>query len=465
MFNFTEDKLDDEMLECLKGISAKAERCGVEQRDLVKFLFLDRVLTDALRHLNAKLSESEYEDLLRHFVKSEVSTLKEIAKELVAVLGRSKDPNKTLSFSLGNELRKEAYPIRVDTAVYTGIKRNFPSLASRAASLISSGVLEADAIRRVISDLDMDDRLAFLSWYGLKYKSGRNLGYLSAQEDVLIKKVAYGPEGSDSAFVYQFMRKQPVQDTSAQEASVQQAARDRQVDPMSAEEFKKMRDKMVGRTFAIDKLLEKYRHLLKEEQFDAVEDSLNILRKSIRKLKVATLQDVIEKVAFTAEQNDWFEGADVIRKIAAPDEAFVKVAGSISRPDDLEAVLKSLEEISAFLRQRAIIRELSARDIDIFNLGFGHMPEIGDAAAKLMEAFNGSANKIDDLVGKLRAELQQQTAPKMAPGVVKTVVKPQDLPLVKALEPAPPEAPEGTTELAAPDALPPAPSPALPPKV
>jgi len=454
MFNFTEDKLDDEMLECLKGISAKAERCGVKKQDLVKFLFLDRVLTDSLRHLNTKLSESEYEDLLSHFVRSEVSTLREIANELVSILGKSKDPNRTLSFSLGKGLKKEAYPIRVDTAVYTGIRKDFPSLASRAASLISLGVLEADAIRRVISDLDMDDRLAFLSWYGLKYKSGRNLGYLSAQEDVLIKKVAYGPEGSDSAFAYEFMRKQP-----AQEASVEQPARDRYTDPMSAEEFKNMRDKMVGRTFAIDKLLEKYRHLLKEEQFDAVEDSLNILRKSIRKLKVATLQDVIEKVAFTAEQNDWFEGADVIRKIAAPDEAFVKVAGSISRPDDLDAVLSSLEEISAFLRQRAIIRELSARDIDIFNLGFGHMPEIGDAAAKLMEAFNGSANKIDDLVGKLRAELQQQTAPKMAPAVVKTVVRPQDLPLVKALEPAPPKASEGTTELATPAALPPVQAP------
>ena len=459
MFNFTEDKLDDEMLECLKGISAKAERCGVEQQDLVKFLFLDRVLTDALRHLNTKLSESEYEDLLSHFVRSEASTLREIAKELMSILGKGKDPNKTLSFSLGKRLKKEAYPIRVDTAVYTGIRKDFPSLASRAASLISLGVLEADAIRRVISDLDIDDRLAFLSWYGLKYKSGRNLGYLSAQEDVLIKKVAYGPD-SNSAFAYEFMHRRP-----AQEASVEQPARDRYTDPMSAEEFKKMRDKMVGRTFAIDKLLEKYRHLLKEEQFDAVEDSLNILRKSIRKLKVATLQDVIEKVAFTAEQNDWFEGADVIRKIAAPDEAFVKVAGSISRPDDLDAVLSSLEEISAFLRQRAIIRELSARDIDIFNLGFGHMPEIGDAAAKLMEAFNGSANKIDDLVGKLRAELQQQTAPKMAPTVVKTVVRPQDLPLVKALEPAPPEASKGTTELATPAALPPAPPPVLPPKV
>jgi hypothetical protein len=450
MFNFSEDKLDDEMLECLRSLSAKAERCGAEEGDVVKFLFLDRILTDALRHLGTKLSESEYEDLLKHFVKSEVSTLKEIAKELVSILEGRRDPNRTLLFSLDKELKKEAYPIRVDTAVYTGIKKNFPSLASRAASLISSGAKEADAIRRVISDLDLDDRLAFLSWYGLKYKSGRNLGYLSAEEDVLIKKVAYGPEGSDSAFVYEFMRKQP-----APEAPVEQPARDHHTDPMSAEEFKKMRDKMVGRTFAIDKLLEKYRHLLKEEQFDAVEDSLNVLRKSIRKLKVATLHDVIEKVAFTAEQNDWFEGADVIRKIAAPDEAFVKVANSISRPDDLEAVLRSLEEISAFLRQRAIIRELSARDIDIFNLGFGHMPEIGDAAAKLMEAFNGSANKIDDLVGKLRAELQQQIAPKMVPSVVKTVVKPQDLPLVKALEPAPPEAPEGTTELATPAAPPP----------
>lgn len=435
MFNYKDDKLDEEMLDCLRGIESKAKRCGVEEEGLVKFLFLDRLITDSLRFLSIKCSDSDHEDLVRYFMKSDACTLKEIADELVLLLKSRKDPNKTTSYVLKGGLSKEAYPIRVDTAVYTGNKRNFPLLASRAATLISSGVLEADAIRKVIFELDLEDRLAFLSWYGLKYKSGRNLGYLSAEEDVLIKKVAYGPEDADSPFVYEFYKKQP-----PREEPPEQMARDHHADPMSAEEFKKMRDKMVGRTFAIDKLLEKYRHLLKEDQFDAIEDSLNVLRKNIRRLKVATLNDAIEKVAFTAEQNDWFEGADVIRKLAAPDESFVKVANSISRPEELDAVLKSLEEISAFLRQRAIIRELSARDIDIFNLGFGHMPEIGDAAAKLMEAFNGSANKIDDLVGKLRAELQQQTAPKMAPSAVKTVVKPQELPLVKALEPPPPAA-------------------------
>jgi predicted DNA-binding protein len=291
----------------------------------------------------------------------------------------------------------------------------------------------------------VSDRLDFLTWYGLKYKSGKNISYLAAQEDVLIKKVANGDDQFPS-YIYEFERR----NKPAAEVPVSVSfAKDSDADPMSAAEFKKMREKMVGRTFAIDKLLEKYRHLLKEEQFDAVEDSLNALRKNIRRLKVATLSDAIEKTAFMAEQNDWFEGADLIRRLAASDEQFVKIANLISRPEDLGKVLKSLDEISGFLRQRAIIRELSARDIDIFNLGFGHMPEIGDAAAKLMEAFNGAANKIDDLVSKLRAELQQQTAPKMAPEVVKTLVKPQDLPLVKALEPGvAPAQPEPSGELA-----------------
>jgi len=444
MFDYTESKLDAEMSSTLKSLADRATSCGVESKDIIKYLFLDRILHDALRHLGFHLSHDDRESLIRHLIKCEVSSLKEITKEIGLILSKKKDPNTTHTYSLG--LGKRAYPVGVDTAVYTGSKRNFPQLASVAATLVSSGLLEEDAIRRVISDLTLDDRIAFLSWYGLKYKSGRNLAYLCAEEDVLIKKVAYE---SDGAFIYEFYKHKGASTTEESTPAVQYA-KDHRVDPLSAEEFKKMRDKMVGRTFAIDKLLEKYRHLLQEEQFDAIEDSLNILRKNIRRLKTATLKDVIEKVAFTVEQNDWFEGATLIRDIAASDERFVKTANLLSRPEDLDKVLSSLEEMSAFLRQRAIIRELSARDIDIFNLGFGHMPEIGDAAAKLMEAFNGSANKIDDLVGKLRAELQQQTNPKMAPRVVKTLVKPQDLPLVKALEPAPVAPPAGPQELGVP---------------
>ena len=452
MFDYTDSKLDSEMLNNLKALADRATRCGVEPKDLVRYLFLDRILHDSLRHLGTQLSQEEREPLIRHLMGCEVNSLQEISREIGLVLSGRKDPNTTYSHSIGKGVHKKAYPIGVDTAVYTGMKRNFPQLASGAATLVSAGVLEEDAIRRVISDLILEDRLAFLSWYGLKYKSGRNLSYLCAEEDVLIKKVAYD---SENAFVYEFHKRNPP--ATQESESVEQNEHSHRPDPLSAEEFKRMREKMVGRTFAIDKLLEKYRHLLHEDQFDAIEDSLNILRKNIRKLKTATLKDVIEKVAFTAEQNDWFEGADLIREIAASDERFVKTANLLSRPEDLDKVLSSLEEISAFLRQRAIIRELSARDIDIFNLGFGHMSEIGDAAAKLMEAFNGSANKIDDLVGKLRAELQQQTAPKMAPSVVRPLVKPQDLPLVKALEPPPPPAPEGTIELGA------APSPPVSP--
>jgi hypothetical protein len=444
MFDYSDPKLDGEMLQILERIAARAAGSGVNPNDLVKYLFLERIVHDGLRHIGLHFSDAERRPLIMHLMRCDVDDLKGIADEMVSVLKGMSDKNITYSFKLGDRIKK-AYPVRVDTAVYTGINKDFPGLASRAANLISSGLLEPDAIRRTISHLPVSDRLDFLTWYGLKYKSGKNISYLAAQEDVLIKKVANGDDQFPS-YIYEFERR----NKPAAEVPVSVSfAKDSDADPMSAAEFKKMREKMVGRTFAIDKLLEKYRHLLKEEQFDAVEDSLNALRKNIRRLKVATLSDAIEKTAFMAEQNDWFEGADLIRRLAASDEQFVKIANLISRPEDLGKVLKSLDEISGFLRQRAIIRELSARDIDIFNLGFGHMPEIGDAAAKLMEAFNGAANKIDDLVSKLRAELQQQTAPKMAPEVVKTLVKPQDLPLVKALEPGvAPAQPEPSGELA-----------------
>lgn len=428
MFDYTDEKYDSEMLECLKSLVGRAESSGATKETFVKFLFLDRLAHDALKYLNISPDIADRALLVKDLLGRNTTSLQEVVAEIKNVLD-----------DLG--INKKAYPIRVDTAVYTVNKRNFPALAATAATYISSGLKESDAIRRTIAELPMEEKLAFLTWYGLKYKDGRNISYLCAQEEPLIKKVAY--DDADNSFVYEFYKRQP-QSEKTNEGEEEDEQESRPADPMSAAEFKKMRDKMVNRTFAIDKLLEKYRHLLAEEQFDTIEDSLNTLRKNIRKLKTATLKDSIKKVAFIIEQNDWFEGADLVRKIAEPDETFIKQAGLISKPEDLDKVLSSLEEISGFLRQRAIIRELSARDIDIFNLGFGHMSEIGDAAAKLMESFNGAANKIDDLVGKLRAELQQQTAPKSAPAVVKPLIKPQDLPLVKALEPPPPQMPKDT---------------------
>ena len=439
MFDYTDEKFDSEMLQCLRKLVERAEQAGATEQTLVRYLFLDRFAHDALMHLNLDLSPEDRLPLIKMLLGGDANTLQEVAADISSALS-----------SLG--ITKKAYPIRVDTAVYTVNKRDFTSLAASAVNLISSGIKESDAIRRTIADLSMEDRLAFLTWYGLKYKDGRNMSYLCAQEEPVIKKVAY--DDADNSFIYEFYKRQPAQDARKEEDNEPEQEPEQvksHVDPLSAQEFKKMRDKMVSRTFAIDKLLEKYRHLLKEEQFDAIEDGLNSLRKNIRKLKTATLHDSIAKVAFIVEQNNWFEGADLIRKIAANDEVFVKQAGLISNPEDMSKVLDSLEEISSFLRQRAIIRELSARDIDIFNLGFGHMSEIGDAAAKLMEAFNGAANKIEDLTGKLRAELQQQTAPKTMPSAVKPLVKPQDLPLVKALEPPPEPVPAEEPTMSEPD--------------
>lgn len=124
------------------------------------------------------------------------------------------------------------------------------------------------------------------------------------------------------------------------------------------------------------------------------------------------------------------------------EQAFIKTAGRVDRPAELQEVLDSLEEISGYLRQRGIVRELAARDIDLYNLGFGYLSEIGEAAAKLVESFNSAANKIDDAIGEMKSELQTTLKPKGAPRNVKSIVDPETLPLVHALRPKPEDAPE-----------------------
>lgn len=438
--------LDQDMQACLDSLSSRSGEI-VDETQAIKYLFLDRLVPEILRELELDLGPYACGELVRRLMTEDIGDL----RSLVMGVSRHLEPRKyhTYEYRLGpgekpQKRVKRAYPdpsiYRVEP-LYAGKQKDFPSLCRAAQMLMASGVKESDALKRVISKLDLDDRLDFLTWYGIKMRFGKNLKYLAATGDKMndeIKKTAYGAgEGVGSDFAYEFYR----QKEQAESDPVAMAAKDAAGDN-KAQQFGAMRDKMVGRTFAIDRLLEKYRTLLTEEQAEAIEDSLNVLRKSIRKLKMATLQDSIVKVARVCEDNNWNEGAILVERIA--DEDFNKIAAKVSSPESMQAVLDSLEEISGMLRQRGIIRELSARDIDLFNLGYGHISEIGDASAKLMEAFNGAANKIDDVISRLRSEVQQQLAPKVTPDTVKTVVDPRELPLAKEIAGPTPEVEDGT---------------------
>lgn len=445
-------KFDERMFEILSNLET---RLG-SSSDKNLALYVDRVLNELTKQTSVKLTREEITTIIKESCWDNINdmqallncVMRQIPRVLANRLPTGVASNTTLAYP--NYVSRISRGDSTQIGVVDSTKEEFPSLALVVQELLSSGLFLDTALQKAIAPLSLSKQLDFLTWFGVQREreSGnkKDFKYLAKAQaktaersiHMNFNKVAF----SDGSFAYEFMRQR---EQFAEDQGVEQLEQNYSqqkpsiVAPVEQEdknkEFRQMRDKMVNRTFSIDKLLEKYRALLSPEQFESIEDVLNTLRKNIRRLKLASLDDSIEKTANCAERNSWFEGAMLIRAIK-DEETFIKTAGKIERPQELEEILSSLEEISSYLRQRGIVRELAARDIDLFNLGFGYMSEIGEAAAKLVEAFNSAANKIDDAIGEMKSELQANLKPKGAPRSVKSIVDPSELPLVRALRPS-----------------------------
>lgn len=410
MFNLQDPKLDDAMREQLSAVADRAAEHGVTPENMNLFLYIDNFLDDMCKEcFPVPLTGEERTALISHMMKD-------------------CDPKDLHCFraSIARYLqnKKVAYPTILQKNYRPhGFESHWPDLLVQIGRMRSQGVDTAEAIRRAANQIpELEHRLRFLTWYGMKFQEGRNLSYLAAEEKMSdISKIASYLD--EDPYVYEFKKR--LSDSSYEAPKLAP-------DPQAAEDFETLRSKMVSRTFAIDKLLEKYRDVLNEVQFEEIEDSLNDLRKKMRKLKHATLSDVLTKKANQFSKMGWQHGAVALSVIAC-DGIFEKVA-SIDEPQQMQEIVTKLEQIASDLRQRTIIRELSAIDIDLFNIGFGHISEVQDASAKLMEAYNSAANKLEDVAGKLRSDLQQQTAPRTEPTKIKPIVNPQDLPLAKVFE-------------------------------
>ncbi len=194
----------------------------------------------------------------------------------------------------------------------------------------------------------------------------------------------------------------------------------------NASDMNDVKNKMISRTFAIDKLLEKYRDVLTDQQIDEIEDSLNSLRKKIRKLKTAsTIRDTVIKTANVFNKMAFVEGGALLKKFADPvapaaqtnnskreinrhntDEIAISKEKTIDdlKKEDFEPILAKLHEVSVRLKRRNIVREIAGIDLDLYNLNVASFfPELTDAQAKLIEAFGYASNKIEDIIPKLRS--------------------------------------------------------------
>lgn len=183
----------------------------------------------------------------------------------------------------------------------------------------------------------------------------------------------------------------------------------------NAMDFEAARNKLMGRVFAIDKLLEKYKKVLKPEELDGIEDSLNDLKKKIRKLKMAaSIQDSLIKTAGICEQFGFDDGVEELRVLAAEASRLgedTNIFTEEAKNEKLKIIVARLYDISVVLKNREVIRHIAEIDILLDELRMASFfPEIQDAQAKLIDAFGYASNKIEDVLPKLRGGLVLEKA-------------------------------------------------------
>lgn len=311
-------------------------------------------------------------------------------------------------------------------------------LAHEVNKLVALGQDRDDALITMAKNLDLQEREDFKAWYGFNFGNNRRLYNINDKirdsskrgaqvSDTKLLKVASIFEEGNSYWAVDLPKPKPIiVDDQKNESVVDRTIKDQKASDMNA-----VKTKMINRTFAIDKLLEKYRTIFTEEQMDQIEDALNVLRKKIRKLKTASIiNDTMIKTASILKGHKFDEGASVLISLAAPPAEDAMAApvepdatktdgegpprkpspqtGERSidelRKEDLTPILDKLYDVSVRLKRRNIVREIAEIDLNLYNLNISSFfPELTDAQAKLIEAFGYASNKIEDVIPKLRS--------------------------------------------------------------
>ena len=429
------DALDEQMWDEALDDAKQASRLGVDSdQEFSQWFYIDRFADQICRGGGCKLGPDELQELKAHMFEQRQQTsyenladFKQVAEEWMA----------------GRDLKKAAYPNTGTNwqALPRYNEMTWGDLVDRINKSVKMGWSRREALIEAAAELKPVERLDFLAWYGLhssgetsKYDLNDRIKHLSAEADRSAQASVEGQmgfsklaEAADERFYYlprfrnqtppEFVRPQPTPPTTpADRAEDPKPAANQHVE-QNAKDFESARQKLVSRTFSIDKLLEKYKAVLKTEQVDGIEDSLNELRKKIRKLKMAaSIRDSLVKTAGICESLDFLEGARELLVLAA-DEQVLKTDSQEQMPAQkrnelISAVVQKLNEVVNALKARDLIRSISEVDIMLDQLSMASFfPEMQEAQAKLIEAFGYAGNRIEDIVPKLRGALPNPADP------------------------------------------------------
>lgn len=257
-------------------------------------------------------------------------------------------------------------------------------------------ITEKDALSFVSAKMPVSDKYDFLTWYSFNYGKNKDLYNIQKGAKSMDKKAFISEETPDS--YYLFNRRRLEERDKRNEAPQTMHVEDH----VTKEESMEARKKMLGRTYSLDRMIEKYKHIMSNEEYNAIANSIHELRSKIRGLKSnAMVENVMYKTASIFRANNFEDGADMMESIAklSFDGPIVKEAA----PPNIPAIMQRLQAVGNIIARKDLIRELAALDVEMHNSDYaGFFNELLDAQAKLIDAFNYANNKVESISGKLR---------------------------------------------------------------
>ena len=302
-----------------------------------------------------------------------------------------------------------------------------------------------DALDQMTQDWKKPDKNNFIAWVKY-YNKGDHLRY---NTNMFKKESQYLQTGNP------FLKPKP-----AMEEAVNDEETPKSPEEQREEERKSFYKKLLSRITSIrDLLYNKYRHVLTQETVRDMTSVLRSLEDQLVGLRTASMmQDCIYRSANRMVKNGFFEGGEELKKIAqqldnapnppqpmpaatpatpesmppvppadlgatTPAEDIktpeVDIGNDIAMPDfnqaDVKNALAKLEEVNKVISERNLIRALAAVDIILGQMGIAaFFPDLSEAQAKLMDAFNYSGTRIAKVIGQLRGG--QNITPGATPG-------------------------------------------------
>lgn len=323
---------------------------------------------------------------------------------------------------------KKAYPNRGGHSSQNIMSRDlalWTKLALIIRQDIARGMTEITAVNGIAERLPEKDRLDFIAWF--RFKHGKyntvydiNQRILNESEgNMNFKRQA----GSKFAFIHEDAARYYIPDFNSPSITKEYQADDQifesPIDLVEKErkvkDHMEARSKLVSRTFAIDRLLEKYHGILGDQAVSDIEDTLNVLRKKIRGLRLASsVKDTMIKTANTLRLKGFSVGAAVLESEAHQylnEKSNMKKVAFDGAGPEVAKILQTLQQLSNDIKRRDMVKEIARIDLQLHDLNaYALFPELGEAQAKLIDATTYASNKLEDVIPKLRS-LQQGKLP------------------------------------------------------